>query len=90
MEVSATTEPPSAADADTVVVGVFEDQELDADVPAELRELLASGEAARSFKSLALAHTDGTRWLSVGLGPRARAPARAVHTGAVLASTGGR
>jgi len=71
MEVSATTEPPSAADADTVVVGVFEDQELDADVPAELRELLASGEAARSFKSLALAHTDGTRWLSVGLGPRA-------------------
>ena len=71
MEVSATTQPPSAADADTVVVGVFEDQELDADVPAELRELLASGEAARSFKSLALAHTDGTRWLSVGLGPRA-------------------
>jgi leucyl aminopeptidase len=71
MEVSATTQPPSAADADTVAVGVFEDQEPDADGPAELRELLASGEAARSFKSLALAHADGTRWLSVGLGPRA-------------------
>jgi len=71
MEVSATTQPPSAADADTVAIGVFEDQELDADVPAELSELLTSGEAARSFKSLALAHSGGTRWLSVGLGPRA-------------------
>ena len=71
MEVSATTQPPSAADADTVAIGLFEDQELDGDVPAELRELLASGEAAGSFKSLALAHAGGARWLSVGLGPRA-------------------
>jgi leucyl aminopeptidase len=70
MEVSATTQPPSAADADTVAVGVFEDQEPDAHAPAELRELLASGEAARSFKSLALAHAGGKRWLSVGLGSR--------------------
>jgi leucyl aminopeptidase len=71
MEVSATTQPPSAADADTVAVGLFEGQVPEADGPAELRELLASGEAARSFKSLALAHADGTRWLSVGLGARA-------------------
>jgi leucyl aminopeptidase len=71
MEVSATTQPPAAADADTVAIGVFADEELDADGPAELRELLASGEATRSFKSLAVAHAGGTRWLSVGLGARA-------------------
>jgi leucyl aminopeptidase len=34
-------------------------------------ELLASGEARRSLKSLALAHADGKRWLIVGLGDRA-------------------
>jgi leucyl aminopeptidase len=71
MEVSATTQPPGATGADTVALGVFEDQEPAADGPAELRELLASGEAARSFKSLALAHAGDTRWLSVGLGAQA-------------------
>ena len=50
MEVSATTQPPSAADADTVAVGVFEDQDADADGPAELRELLASGEDRKSTR----------------------------------------
>jgi len=85
MEVSATTQPPSAADADTVAVGVFEDQEPDADVPVELRELLASGEAARSFKSLALAHAGGTRWLSVGLGRRADLTSERARVAAALA-----
>jgi len=85
MEVSATTQPPGAAGADTVAVGVFEDQEPDADVPAELRELLASGEAARSFKSLALAHAGGTRWLSVGLGRRADLTSERARVAAALA-----
>jgi leucyl aminopeptidase len=35
-----------------------------------LGELLASGEAQRSFKALALTHADGKRWLTVGLGQR--------------------
>ena len=38
--------------------------------PIQLGELLASGEAQRSFKALALTHADGKRWLTVGLGPR--------------------
>ena len=41
-----------------------------AGAPAELGELLASGEARRAFKSLALTHAEGKRWLLVGLGAR--------------------
>src|ERR1700736_4696949 len=70
MEVSATTQPGRATDADTVAFGVLEGQEPGPQAPAELSELLASGEASRSFKSLALAHTAGKRWLVVGLGTR--------------------
>ncbi len=33
-------------------------------------QLLASGEAQRSFKALALTHAEGKRWLTVGLGAR--------------------
>jgi leucyl aminopeptidase len=70
MQVSATTQAPGATDADTVAVGVFKDEEPPSDAPAQLRELIASGEAAASPKALALAHADGKRWLSVGLGAR--------------------
>ena len=38
--------------------------------PPQLGELLASGEARRSFKALALTHAEGKRWLLVGLGAR--------------------
>ncbi len=71
MRVSATTQPPGATDADTVAIGTFEQEDPPADAPAELRELRASGEASSSFKTLALAHAGGKRWLSVGLGARA-------------------
>ena len=71
MEVSATTQPAAATDADTVAVGVFADEELGEQAPPEVRALLESGEAARSPKSLALAHAAGKRWLLVGLGARA-------------------
>jgi len=85
MEVSATTQPPSAADADTIAVGVLEGQEPEAFVPAELRELLASGEGGHAFKSLALAHAAGKRWLSVGLGrPGEFTPERARVAAAVV------
>jgi leucyl aminopeptidase len=70
MEVSATTELPNQTAADTVAVGVFDGEELSPPAPGELSELVASGEASRSFKSLALAHADGKRWLAVGLGSR--------------------
>jgi leucyl aminopeptidase len=70
MQVSHTTEPLAASDADTIAVGVFKDEEPAGDLPPELRELLATGEAGRSFKALAVAHAGGRRWLSVGLGAR--------------------
>ena len=79
MNVSWTADPPEATEADTVVVGLFEGEEPRADdgwagwaggVPDPLGELLASGEAQRSFKALALTHAEGKRWLTVGLGPR--------------------
>jgi leucyl aminopeptidase len=70
MDVSATVAPAAASDADTVVVGVFDGEEPPAEAPAELSELLASGEARRSFKALAQTHAEGKRWLLVGLGAR--------------------
>jgi len=74
VNVSWTADPPEATEADTVVVGLLEGEEPRADagglVPDPVGELLASGEAQRSFKALALTHADGKRWLTVGLGAR--------------------
>ncbi len=85
MHVSATDRPGGATDADTVVIGVFEDEEPPAGVPAELGELLSSGEASRSLKKLALAHAEGKRWLLVGLGARSDfTPERARVAAAVV------
>jgi leucyl aminopeptidase len=70
MEVSATNATPAASDADTIAVAVFKGEQPSADLPPELRELLATGEASGSFKALGLAHAEGKRWLSVGLGAR--------------------
>src|SRR5271166_6540799 len=64
MQVSSTTQPAGATVADTVVLGAFEG------APREVGELLASGEARHSFKALGLAHSEGKRWLVVGLGKR--------------------
>jgi leucyl aminopeptidase len=70
MQVSATTQPAGDSDADTVVVGLFDGEQPSADAPAELTKLVESGEAKSSFKALALAHAEGKRWLTVGLGAR--------------------
>jgi leucyl aminopeptidase len=70
VNVSWTTETTGQTDADTVAIGVFEGGETPAGAPAEVGELLASGEARRSFKSLALTHSGGKRWLVMGLGDR--------------------
>jgi leucyl aminopeptidase len=71
VKVSWTAEQPDKSDADTVAIGVFEGAEAPDGAPKQVGELLASGEARRSFKSLALAHAHGKRWLIVGLGERA-------------------
>jgi leucyl aminopeptidase len=68
MQISAIAQPAGAADADTIAIGVFEGDGAPPEAPAALSELLDSGEARRSFKSLALTHAEGRRWLLVGLG----------------------
>jgi leucyl aminopeptidase len=70
VNVSWITEPAAGTVADTVVVGVFEGEGAPASAPEQVGELLVSGEARRSFKSLALAHASAKRWLIVGLGAR--------------------
>jgi leucyl aminopeptidase len=70
VNVSWTTDPAAQTAADTVVIGLFEGEDTPVGAPRELGELLASGEARRAFKSLALTHAGGRRWLSVGLGAR--------------------
>jgi leucyl aminopeptidase len=70
VNVSWTTDPPQQTVADTVAIGVFEGDDAPTEAPAQVDELLVSGEARRSFKSLALTHAGGKRWLTVGLGAR--------------------
>jgi leucyl aminopeptidase len=70
VNVSWSTLEPSATDADTVVLGVFEDEKAPAVAPLQAAALLDSGEAKATPKALALTHADGKRWLLVGLGKR--------------------
>jgi leucyl aminopeptidase len=90
VQVSGTTQAGGDTDADTIAVGVFEGEDLPGGTPAELGELLGSGEARRSLKALGLAHSQGRRWLVLGLGERgdmtperARVAAAAVHARAL-------
>jgi leucyl aminopeptidase len=70
MHVSATVQTGETSDADTVAIGLFDGEGTPHGAPVQLEELLASKEARSSFKSLALAHAAGKRWLAVGLGAR--------------------
>jgi leucyl aminopeptidase len=70
VNVSWSSQAAGQTDADTVAVGVFSGSETPSGAPQEVGELLASGEAGRSLKSLALTHSGGKRWLIVGLGER--------------------
>jgi leucyl aminopeptidase len=94
VRVSSTTQPGGNTDADTIAVGVFEGENPPADTPSELAELVRSGEARRSFKSLGVTHARGRRWLVVGLGKReqftperARVVAAAMHARALELGT---
>jgi leucyl aminopeptidase len=95
VRVSATTQPGASIDADTVAVGLFEDEAPPAGLPGEPARLIASGEARAAFKALAVAHAERRRWLLVGLGKRtdftaerARAAAATAHKRALETSTG--
>jgi leucyl aminopeptidase len=71
MIVSATTAAPAETGADTVVVGVFDGEDVAHDTSdGALQALLESGEAQRAYKKLGLTHADGKRWILAGLGKR--------------------
>src|SRR3954452_13057494 len=71
MDVRATPEAPAATSADTIAVGVFEDEGVAHDLPGgELNALLDAGEAKRVLHKVALTHAGGRRWLVAGLGAR--------------------
>jgi leucyl aminopeptidase len=86
VNVEATTDSPLASGADTIVVGVFEGEDVAHDLPGgELGALLGSGEARREFKRLAVTHADGTRAILVGLGARDQFDAERARIAAAVA-----
>jgi leucyl aminopeptidase len=86
MRALATTDAPASTNADTIAVGVFEDEGVAHDLPGgELGALLDAGEARRSFKHLAVTHAGGKRWLLVGLGARAEFDAERARVAAATA-----
>jgi leucyl aminopeptidase len=70
MNVRPTTDLPADTAADTIAVGVFEDEGIAHDVDGALQALVDSGEARRGLRKVAVAHADGKRWILVGLGRR--------------------
>ncbi len=70
MNVSATTQSPPDTDADTIAVGVFEDEGVAHDHGGALQALVDSGEARRAARKLAVTRADGKRYVLVGLGRR--------------------
>jgi leucyl aminopeptidase len=87
MDVSATTQAPPSTDADTVAVGVFEDEGVAHDHGGVLQALVDSGEAKRGLRKLAVTRADGKRYVLVGLGKRdAFDPERARLAAAAVAA----
>ena len=70
MRVTATTDAPPATDADTIAVGVFEDEGVAHDHGGVLQALVDSGEARRGLRKLAVTHAEGRRYIVAGLGAR--------------------
>jgi leucyl aminopeptidase len=87
MEVEATTASPAETAADTIVIGVFENEGVAHDLPdGGIGRLLEAGEARREASSLAVLHAQDRRYIVAGLGARAqfdseraRAAAAAAH-----------
>src|SRR5919202_720306 len=71
MRVSATTGSPPDSGADTLVVGVFDGEQIAHDVKGDaLQRLVGAGEARTAFRHVAVAHVADRRWLIAGLGRR--------------------
>ncbi|MGO9488455.1 MAG: leucyl aminopeptidase family protein [Solirubrobacteraceae bacterium] len=85
MDVTSRSQPAGAQDADTVAIGVLEGEGAAESWPSALQELISSGEARSAFKSLAVDHADGQRWLLVGLGRRAELTPERARVAASLA-----
>ncbi|MGI9183452.1 MAG: leucyl aminopeptidase family protein [Solirubrobacteraceae bacterium] len=86
MQIEASTDRPLATGADTIVVGVFEDESVAHDLPdGELQALLNSGEASRDPKRLAVTHHDGRRVLVTGLGARTEFDGEGARVAAAIA-----
>ena len=86
MEVEATTATPLDTGADTIAVGLFEEEEVAHDLEgAPLQGLVDSGEARAKHRKLAVTHAADRRWLLVGLGPREEFDAERARVAAGLA-----
>ena len=86
MQASATTVLPGETSADTIAVGVFDGEAVAHDTAdAALGALITSGEARPAFKSVAVTHAGGRRWLLVGLGSRDDFTAERARVAAALA-----
>ncbi len=68
-----------------MVIGLFEGEDAPAGAPEQVGELLSSGEARASFRSLGLTHAEGKRWLTVGLGTREDFTAERARVAAAVA-----
>jgi leucyl aminopeptidase len=86
MNATATTASPKDTDADTVMVGVFEDEGIAHDLEGgTLEALLDRGEAKRKFRHVAVAHGADKRWIVVGLGARDEFDAERARVAAAVA-----
>jgi leucyl aminopeptidase len=86
VKVEATTDAPLATDADTIVVALIESEGVAHDVADRtLGSLLGSGEARTDFKSLAVTHAEGRRFVLVGVGKRQDLDAERLRRAAAVA-----
>jgi leucyl aminopeptidase len=83
--VESTTILPADAEADTVVIGVLEDEQIHHDVDGVLNGLIAAGEARSKHRHLAVAHAGGKRWILVGLGSREKLDGERMRVAAAAA-----
>jgi leucyl aminopeptidase len=83
MRVTATTEAAASTAADTIVVGLVEDEGVPHDIEdGALQALVEAGEAKTKPCHLAVVHAAGKRWILVGLGARDKLSAEGLRLAA--------
>ena len=71
MRAEATTAAPADTGADTIAIGLFEDEKIAHDLDGGLLQALVdSGEAKPGLRKLAVTHAEGKRYVLAGLGKR--------------------